>query len=453
MRDFYTCALNAGATPTGQPAYRGQHDEVFNAAVVDLEGNTVEAVWRRGPTVDARTSPREPKSVVSRSDSSANTGPQVKAPTAAASSIPRHSPRSPPVSPTSTHLAAQAAKNPAPPDQDERPSKAFLGTLLGAAAGAAAFYSMFNAERDGSRKERAFADQMRKGGSSRERRSSSKRPAALAIPATSRDNQTSAVSNTGARKIPVRSSTHDGAVDKLPFSSSLDRTHSPRRDSGISMVSQKSSRSQRPPLRDDRHSAGFRDTFNASRAIDWVVDAVADQSGRRSSAPVPGSGRSRNEADRRPMGDPSDRQHRGGRGSSRFSAANVPLPRSVADSRASIRHQDLYARGYPKQESRRNSFAGPVSFDTIKRSFGSEHKRDGRSRRDRDDRTVLPEDSISCAESRASRDRDYSRHRHRSKPDRRMSLQDYPARSRDAGRSRRAAATAPLGSRTDDDRY
>jgi hypothetical protein len=50
VRDFYAAALLAGGQPAGPPGYRGGEDEVFNAAIYDLDGNTIEAVFDRNDT-------------------------------------------------------------------------------------------------------------------------------------------------------------------------------------------------------------------------------------------------------------------------------------------------------------------------------------------------------------------------------------------------------------------
>ncbi|KAF2459337.1 Glyoxalase/Bleomycin resistance protein/Dihydroxybiphenyl dioxygenase [Lineolata rhizophorae] len=51
VRDFYANALNAGGRPHGSPAVRNDESGLFNAAVLDFDGNSIEVVHRPGPDV------------------------------------------------------------------------------------------------------------------------------------------------------------------------------------------------------------------------------------------------------------------------------------------------------------------------------------------------------------------------------------------------------------------
>ena len=55
MKSFYTSALIAGASPHGPPAYRSDGVERYSAAVLDLDGNSIEVVYHPEPTADDST--------------------------------------------------------------------------------------------------------------------------------------------------------------------------------------------------------------------------------------------------------------------------------------------------------------------------------------------------------------------------------------------------------------
>jgi hypothetical protein len=162
VRDFYSAALTAGGRPNGSPACRNELDGHFNAAVLDFDGNSVEVVYKNGPDVrddgtvvghsrvmtyerTVTTSYREREgSVVSKA-------PSVKAPSviSKAPSLARSA-----TEPAMVSQPAPAA--PAAPNNDGA-AKTLVGTLLGAAAGAAVAYAMVRSERDSAKKESDFA--------------------------------------------------------------------------------------------------------------------------------------------------------------------------------------------------------------------------------------------------------------------------------------------------------
>ncbi|KAI9707113.1 MAG: hypothetical protein M1836_000073 [Candelina mexicana] len=146
---FYSAALRAGGTPNGSPQMRG--DGWYNAAVLDFDGNSVEVVhrspsaseskaltWREadgcasiihddGATVIShRSHVTAPKSIVSTAGE-------------------QHTPRI-----TITEERRSVSHNPS------RDSKELIGTLLGVAAGAAVAYAMVKSERDSAVEENAF---------------------------------------------------------------------------------------------------------------------------------------------------------------------------------------------------------------------------------------------------------------------------------------------------------
>jgi len=153
VRDFYTAALKAGGIPAGSPSYRGENREIFNAAVLDLDGNTIEVVHHRGHSETASTISQRS----SRSASILKLQPQTEKEeyreadlddeaTDSAVDLPRvtSSLRRPSLP---SQLCSQSGKTPA---------NSLLGTMIGAAAGAAAIYAFYSTERDSAREEEAF---------------------------------------------------------------------------------------------------------------------------------------------------------------------------------------------------------------------------------------------------------------------------------------------------------
>ncbi|PNS21934.1 hypothetical protein CAC42_532 [Sphaceloma murrayae] len=459
VRNFYANALNAGGIPTGPPGYRGQELEVFNTAVLDLDGNTIEVVHQESdppdfgpppsssgghiptvPIIAANQQPpglQLPEYIPTQYASSRAPPPLSRASTRSArltasvysqrsdrSERSERSSRS--KAPTSRSTMRSASCAPAL----ENPSKTLVGTLLGAAAGAAAIYAIISSERDGARKERAFDRSMSRrhsyapkaesghGGYDEQSVGRISRARTLADVHDAHDTYDPYI-----KPIPLRSVTFDGTTNRLPRLTGS--PHSPRRDSVISSSSRKSSRSQ--------HASGegpvFRDSFQPDRAIEWIPEDV-EPSSRRSSAPSRRSSRRD-----RPRLD--ERRHSEYPPRSRISAADVPLPTSVVDSRASIRDKGLYQKSSRRSKGE-SSAPAPVSFETIRSSFGGKGKKGYAD-------TVLPEDSISCASSRRSELKDDRKVR----SGRAESLRDWS--KRDERKGRRGPGSAPVRDR--DGRY
>ncbi|QIX00532.1 hypothetical protein AMS68_006049 [Peltaster fructicola] len=129
VRDCYTAALNAGGRPSGPPSYRQDDCKCFNAAVEDLDGNTIEFIWRdndlRGHHDGADSHDRRPMTNYPHNR-------DVDA-----------------YSRTSPRLGIQRAQT---DPVDNSASRSLFGVVLGAAAGAAAL-AMITASRDSNRKD------------------------------------------------------------------------------------------------------------------------------------------------------------------------------------------------------------------------------------------------------------------------------------------------------------
>lgn len=204
MRDFYTAALNAGGRPNGAPASRGEDNSLFNAAVLDLDGNSIEVIHREGADVDdakshfsghsrvltwrqgvddsgtvindAATTLSVPKSngnlLSSASSVISSITKASKAPTSVSKALTSVSraPTSVSKAPTAVSRAPSTARSistPILPTQSDNPksssgitTKGLIGTLLGAAAGAAVAYAMVQSERDSARQELEFEADM-----------------------------------------------------------------------------------------------------------------------------------------------------------------------------------------------------------------------------------------------------------------------------------------------------
>lgn len=176
VRDFYTAALTAGGRPNGAPASRCDEDSHFNAAVLDLDGNSIEVVFRNGPDL------RDDGTVIghsrvikwqrsvhesyesfrseSRSIVSSHTSASRAAPIEKAESIISKAP-------SSVSKAGSIARSVSEPvavpqttttsDAGSGAAKQIIGTLLGAAAGAAVAYAMVRSEQDSAKKESDFS--------------------------------------------------------------------------------------------------------------------------------------------------------------------------------------------------------------------------------------------------------------------------------------------------------
>ncbi|KAK2741375.1 hypothetical protein FQN57_005659 [Myotisia sp. PD_48] len=149
VRSFFIAALKAGGKIHGEPCMRDAEQGYYSAAVVDFDGNSIEAV-HRGSSGSSRANPDKVRSVVENGSVVSHRSSKSKAPTAISSmkqetviapamasrkgsvvSVHRE-PTSPPT------VVSQKASN----ENSLNGAKAVMGTLLGAAAGAAIAYAM-----------------------------------------------------------------------------------------------------------------------------------------------------------------------------------------------------------------------------------------------------------------------------------------------------------------------
>lgn len=180
MRNCYAAALHAGAHPADAPSYRDGECTVFNAAIEDLDGNVISFVFReRGDSEeegegDAAVSVIDNSRVLTWQKDVAASGLHDDV-QSLSSRVSRDKSRAQ----TAMDLASQAAGSirsrsaapapgisrsyttPAISSTTDFPSKAFLGTILGAAAGATIAWAMTKAEHENERVEAAFEGSMR----------------------------------------------------------------------------------------------------------------------------------------------------------------------------------------------------------------------------------------------------------------------------------------------------
>jgi hypothetical protein len=179
VRDFYTAALTAGGKSNGSPAYRGPGECIFNAAVLDLDGNSIEVIYHQTEDEDAYTTAsggsrvltwrRDIVNVLGDEDRTTFVSARRSQPDIESISDTRS---------TSTPAVPQTSQASSSDSGFKITGNAIIGTILGAAAGAAVAYAMVKSEQDSAQQEADFAEAMsRKSASSR---ASSKAPSRIA---------------------------------------------------------------------------------------------------------------------------------------------------------------------------------------------------------------------------------------------------------------------------------
>jgi hypothetical protein len=162
VRDCYTNALKAGGRPSGAPSYRNNECSCFNAAVEDLDGNTIEFIFREnGPCheepshadeehsrvltwQDGVAREADAASVASRAKS---TVPYVAAPEAEAEVEAEPAAEAPSTSKGAGTFISALSSGITP--------KGVLGGVIGAVAVGAIGYAFYQSEQDSARAEAA----------------------------------------------------------------------------------------------------------------------------------------------------------------------------------------------------------------------------------------------------------------------------------------------------------
>lgn len=171
VRECYAAALNAGGIPSGAPSHRNNDCGCFNAAVEDLDGNTIEFILREPCEAEhqqAIPAPSEHSRVLDWQEDVARSGADdVQSATSRVSKAKSRAQTALDLASTTSKSMRSSSQAPTPsitrtrtepigPSYDNG-GKAIVGTLLGAAAGAAFAYAMCQSERDNARDEASFA--------------------------------------------------------------------------------------------------------------------------------------------------------------------------------------------------------------------------------------------------------------------------------------------------------
>ncbi|KAI9816534.1 MAG: hypothetical protein M1827_001666 [Pycnora praestabilis] len=159
VSSFYASALNAGGRPNGPPAVRDPKTGHYNAAVSDFDDNSIEVVWRgvdESPSVIMEGGGEERRVLswqkdVARSLSDEREGTVVSVRSGGGEQLPTPPPPQPRTvvdsrAPLPVVVIEERQMSTSPKNGDGS-TKELIGTLLGAAAGAAAAYAMVKSER------------------------------------------------------------------------------------------------------------------------------------------------------------------------------------------------------------------------------------------------------------------------------------------------------------------
>lgn len=163
VQSFVYAAVKAGAKLHGEPRERDSISGYYSAAVIDLDGNSVEAVYRPGASVVASEAGGptiallENGSVVSKNSKATSVKaesvapPRSEAKSRAVSKAPTAVSKAPTAISKAPTAVSHRSQGPPPsyttqtvqkPDDGSIAAKTIIGTLIGAAAGAAVAYAM-----------------------------------------------------------------------------------------------------------------------------------------------------------------------------------------------------------------------------------------------------------------------------------------------------------------------
>ncbi|KAK5172870.1 uncharacterized protein LTR77_002990 [Saxophila tyrrhenica] len=467
VRNCYAAALNAGGWPSGAPGKRNDECSCFNAAVTDPDGHTIEFIFRETPDGEACHSAAPPSEYtyagagtesIARSRyqdddrSIASKASRAKSRAQTALDLASATSKSTRQSITSAPAPGLTRSRTEPLSTDG--SRKLVGTLLGAAAGAAIAYVAQQAERDSARQESEYARSRLSSARLARTRSNYERPAASRV-----SSSRSKITGRERMAIEPRSYSDDDFPDVMSrYTSSRrpepqrSRTYDAIEYSPRTASSTRSARSERHrPQRSTTLPADLPDNFfQAPKLI-----AGSRYSSRRGSMPDEGlkrhdsavsvqSSRSRRSADgsRRSSASQASTVKPSRRGSTYGSAAEYPLPSSKASSSMSS------ALKRPLPASRASSYATGLTAANISlppsRYSDLAEESDGMD----DTKTIVPEDSISCIDfstkSKSKHGRSTGRGSSRHSSSKRSEADsDRTVRPAKTGGSRHSAQTLP----------
>ena len=478
VRNCYAAALNAGGRPSGAPSYRNNDCSCFNAAVEDLDGNTIEFIFKEPCECKEDDLPALPEqsrvltwqgdvsrsganddvqslaSKVSRSKSRAQTALDLASTTS--KSMKKSEAPTPGISRSQTAPVASTSDN---------GGKSIVGTLLGVAAGAAVAYAMCQSEKDNARDEAAYAHSMRsKASSPKDHRSRSNYEKSMVSKSSRRDYST--VESARSSRHPPRSMRliepapyDDNEIQDVISRYTSSRRPGPQRSQTYNVIeytpmSATSGRSNRSRMKrastmpielPDYLLEGTR-TEPASRHTSRRGSLKDSKLKRHDSVISTRSHHSRRSVDgrRRSSTSKASTARPLRQGSLYDSAANVPLPSSKAQSYFNNADRSVPAS---KAASYKSASQVPVPRSYTNGGYTNPgEESDGLS----DMRTVVPDDSISCIDFKPKKSKSSSKSaRHSSQ--RSEAPSERTVRPAIPSTSRHSAQTLPV--RSKDDHY
>ena len=424
MRNCYTAALNAGGRPSGAPSYRNNDCSCFNAAVEDLDGNTIEFIFREQcesetdevPALStySRASERLRSDAHSAVDgdrqSVASKASKVKSRAQTAVDLASTTSRSMKKSEAPTPGLTRSYTAPATTaSASDNGGRAIVGTLLGAAAGAAMAYAMCKSEQDNARDEAVYANSMQsKALSSRGTRTHSNYERSTVSKDTRRDYST---------KESVRSSQHPSrsilAIESAPYDNDEIQEVISRYASSRRSVPQRSNTYDAIEYAPMSRTSGRIDRSSIKRASTMPIDMPqyllegprTELTPRHTSreAGLEDSRLKRHDSGVSVHSHRSRHSFEGGRSRSASRATTIKSPRrasvyqSAANMRPSKASSYISAADKPLPPSRAMSYVSAAQVK-IPPSYTNGGYTDAGEESDGlgDMKTVVPDDSISC---------------------------------------------------------
>lgn len=401
VRDCYGAALKAGGRPSGKPGFRKEDCKSFNAAVEDLDGNTVEFICRATGVC------QEPDMVDTRS--SVYGGPH---PMQASRPLPVRA-RTQSVYTAEPMPRTSGLMRSRTEPVEGFSSKTLLGTMLGAAAGAAVAYVIVRSEKGGRKAEARYSTWAR--GRPEEYASSRSHRRSMSVAPDDRSiweyDAVNAAPTSGQLLIPA-SPVDDQRIDYQRLkvsrtSSGRNQTYEAVAVGPGNFASRRSAtmpvEQSNQPLLDETQSRHSRRASLADGGRNGRHDSVVSIGSRQSYRPV--------EAKYYPTSQVSTLKPSRRGSIYAGSAARVPAPPSyVAASRA-----PTLVSTRPRPDEFFDAYYLPV--DTPNDSLRGDHSDDDGLD---DMRTIVPDDSISCIDIPRAYSSSKSRksERHRSGDDR-----------------------------------
>nr|POE96936.1 hypothetical protein CFP56_63761 [Quercus suber] len=488
VRNCYAAALNAGGRSSGGPAYIDPEGNAFNAAVEDLDGNTLEFIFQERqssenelPAISQRSEtssgddPRDDRislaSNTSRARSRAQTAMQIASATSTARRQSETPARTQP--PPPGHAISRAATLPTNTPSNNFPTKKVFGTILGAAAGAAFAFAISRSESESAREEQEFNSSLRSKSASRRSETRSRRE--TSEPPRSRQWHRNYSVTESFRSIryppaPTAKAIEAGVYDDDEVQEAISRYQAssrrprPRRSMTYDAIEYAPAMS--PAERGSRYATTRPSTMPADAPIHYLEAPKPHRSNSHSSRHTT---RRSSQGDHSPqrrdsvVSMHSHRSHRSrhSKASRRPSEAGTIRPRPASGQHESAAGVPLPASRPPSSYIPPAKVTSPPSYISAAKVALPESRANGYDDADDSDdglgdfKTVVPDDSISCVDLNTrhrSHQRGHSRHtsgRHSSRRSEAESERTVrPEKPKGVG-DRRSAFTMPFRPRDD----